>query len=115
MTNVSSKGTGRGRKARPRRKFNDEYKAGAVRMVLEEGRAVREVARTLGLTPSALGCWVEKEEQRRGIAPPPAPAPTALYPDERAELVALRRQVRELELDKAILKKAAAFFAKESA
>lgn len=119
MTNMTNKGTGRGRTARPRRKFTEEYKAEVVRQVLEEKRAIREVARNLGLVPSAVDRWVKREEERRGLVPPPAPAPTPLpaklHDDERAELEQLRRRVRELETDKAILKKAAAFFAKESA
>ena len=119
MTSMSNKGTGRGRAARPRRKFTKEYKAGVVRLVLEEKRPIREVARSLGLVPSAVDSWVKLEEQRRGISPPPAPEPVPLPAplrgDERAELEQLRRRVRELEADKAILKKAAAFFAKENA
>ena len=104
---------GRGRNARPRR-FSDEFKAGAVRLVLEENRAIREVGRDLDLVPSALARWVEKEEARRGIGKE-KPATNELSVDERAELEQLRKRVRELEVDKIILKKAAAFFAKESA
>jgi transposase len=57
---------------------------------------------------------VKKEEERRGVVRPLPPPPITLSNDERTELEQLRRRVRELETDKAILKKAAAFFAKES-
>jgi transposase len=115
MTDMVTKGTGRGRAARPRRKFSDEYKAGVVQLVIEAQRPVRQVARELGLSPTALARWVKTEEARRGITSPPPPPPAPLSTDERSELERLRRRVRELEVDKAILKKAAAFFAKESA
>jgi transposase len=105
---------GRGRNARPRRQFSDEFKAGAVRLVIEEERPIRQVARELDIVPSALDRWVKKEEARRGISRE-RPAPIELTVDERAELQELRKRVRELEVDKAILKKAAAFFAKENA
>jgi len=110
-----AKTTGRGRNARPRRKYDDLYKAEAVRMVLEGGKAVRQVARELGIVPSGLDRWVKLEEQRRGLRMP-VPGPVVpLSIDERDELQRLRKRVRELEMDKAILKKAAAFFAKENA
>ena len=105
---------GRGRNARPRRRFTTEFKAEAVRLVVEEGRPIRQVARELDVVPSALTRWVDKEEARRGIARE-KPATVDLTTDERAELERLRKRVRELEVDKAILKKAAAFFAKENA
>jgi transposase len=111
MSNMTQGGRGR----KPRRSFSDEFKAGAVRLVLEEKRPVRRVARELNIVPSALGRWVENEKERLGIAPPRPTTPSVLTTDERAELEQLRKRVRELEVDKAILKKAAAFFAKESA
>lgn len=97
-----------------RRRFSADFKAGAVRLVLDDKRPVRQVARELDVVPSALSRWVEKEEMRRGIAKKPA-VPITLSVDEREELLQLRKRVRELEVEKAILKKAAAFFAKESA
>ena len=112
MANMAK--VGRGRTTRPRRQFSNEFKDGAVRLVLDEKKAIREVCRDLDLVPSALTRWVEIEEDRRGIARE-RPAPIELTVDERAELQQLRKRVRELEVDKAILKKAAAFFAKESA
>jgi len=83
-------------------------------LVIEEERAIRQVARELDIVPSALDRWVKAEEARRGISRE-RPAANDLTLDERAELERLRKRVRELEVDKAILKKAAAFFAKENA
>jgi transposase len=94
---------------RPRRSFTDEYKAGAVRLVLDEGRTIAQVARDLGLTPSALGYWVKHARADRSNGR------TGLTTEERAELARLRKENRELRLERDILKKAAAFFAKESA
>jgi len=45
---------------RARRRFTDEFKAGAVRLVLDEGKTVAEVARDLDVTASALGTWVKQ-------------------------------------------------------
>jgi len=95
--------------ARRRRRFTDEFKAGAVRLVLEEGRSINEVARELDLVPSALGNWVRKAKIEIGRGPP-----GAVTASEREELAQLRRENRRLRMERDILKKAAAFFAKES-
>ncbi len=93
---------------RTRRTFTDEFKAGAVRLVLEEGKQLAEVARDLDLTPSALGVWVKqaRADQSQGA--------TGLTTEEREELRLLRKENRELKLEREILKKATAFFARES-
>ena len=92
-----------------RRQFTDEFKAGAVRLVLEEGKRVAEVARDLGLTPSTLRVWVvQARADRTG-------GKTGLTTDERAELAALRKEMRVVRMERDILKKAVAFFAKENA
>jgi len=96
------------REARARRQFTDEFKAGAVRLVLDEGKTVAEVARDLDLTPSALSGWVRRARADRDGGK------SGLTTEERAELAALRKQVRELRVERDILKKAAAFFAKET-
>ena len=93
---------------RQRRSFTDEFKAGAVRLVLDQGKTIAQVARDLDLTPSALGGWVEQARADR------SKGKTGLTTEERAELVRLRKQVRVLEMERALLKKAAAFFAKEN-
>src|SRR5262245_8505688 len=95
------------RKARrSRRRFSDEFKAGAVRLVLREGKTVGVVARELDLTASALGLWVRQARANR------TKGKTGLTSDERAELAQLRKDNRELRMERDILKKAAAFFAK---
>ena len=94
---------------RQRRQFTDEFKSGAVRLVVEEGRSVTQVAKDLDLTASALGEWVKraKADQGRG-------AVGVVTSSERDELARLRRENRQLKMERDILKKAAAFFAKES-
>jgi len=93
---------------RPRRAFTNEFKASAVRLVLDEGKSINEVARDLDLTASALGDWVRQARADR------TKGKTGLTTAEREELAALRKKVRQLELERDILKKAAAFFAKEN-
>ena len=94
---------------RARRNFTDEFKAGAVRLVLEEGKTVAQVARDLDLTETAFRKWVERARTERGKG-----KPGALTTGEREELAGLRKRVRELQMERDILKKAAAFFAKEN-
>lgn len=98
------------RPQRPRRNFTDEFKAGAVRLVLDEGKSVTRVAKDLDLTPSALSQWVERARADRGVS-----TRGTLTTEEKEELSRLRKEVRELRLEREILKKAAAFFAKENA
>lgn len=94
---------------RKRRAFTREFKAETVRLVLDGGRSIPEVARDLDLTESALRQWVHQAEVDRGRG-----KPGELTSAEREELHRLRREVKDLRLDREILKKAAAFFAKES-
>lgn len=94
---------------RARRQFTDEFKAGAVRLVLDEGKSINAVARDLDLTPSAVRQWVNRARADRDGGK------SGLTSDERAELSSLRQQVRELKMERDLLKKWAAFFAKESA
>lgn len=98
------------KQARPRRNFTDEYKASAVALVLKEGKSVTRVAKDLDLTPSALGKWVEQARADAGKS-----TRGTLTTEEKEELSRLRKEVRELRLEREILKKAAAFFAKENA
>ena len=93
---------------RTRRSFTEDYKAGAVRLVLDEGKTVAAAARDLGLTESSLRNWVEQARADGGTG-----KPGALTSDERAELGRLRKDVRELRMERDVLKKAAAFFAKD--
>jgi transposase len=92
-----------------RRQYSDEIKAGAVRLVLDEGQRMSRVARDLDLTPSALRVWVERARADR------SGGKSGLTTDERAELAALRKELRVVKMEREILGKAVAFFAKENA
>jgi transposase len=83
---------------RPRRQFSDEFKEGAVRLVLDEGKTVGAVARELDLTPSALGGWVRQARADR------TKGKSGLMKEEREELTRLRKEVRELRLERDLLK-----------
>jgi len=96
------------RPRRKRREFTPEFKAGAVKLVLEEGKTTSQVAQDLDLTESALRIWVQQAKADRGEG-----KPGALMTAEREELSQLRKRVRQLEMERDILKNAAAFFAKE--
>lgn len=99
MENGSKQDDGGAPKARrARRSFTDEYKAGAVRLVLEEGKTVGQVARDLDLTATALATWVKHARADR------TNGKTGLTTEERAELAKLRKEVRELRIERDILK-----------
>ena len=95
--------------ARKRRKFTEEFKAETVRLIGQTGKSVSAVARELDLTPSAVERWVNQADTDAGRGPA-----GALTTAEREELRRLRRDNLELKMEREILKKAAAFFAKES-
>jgi transposase len=97
-----------GKKRRERRSFTDEFKTGAVALVLDQGKTIPQVARDLDLTESALRTWVDDARADR------TKGRTGLTSEERAELARLRKEVRVLRQERDILRKAAAFFAKES-
>lgn len=92
---------------RRRRQFSDEFKDGAVRLVLDEGKTVGAVARELDLTASALGLWVQQARAER------TKGKSGLMKEEREELTRLRKEVRELRLERDLLKKVSALFAKD--
>jgi len=94
---------------RPRRQFTDEYKADAVRLVLEDGRTVGAVARDLDLTGSALRLWVEQARADR------TKGKSGLTTAEREEFARLRKENRQLRQDRDVLVKASAFFVKHHA
>ena len=98
MSRMPKSSTGR----RPRRQFSDEFMVGAVRLVLDEGKTVGAVARELDLTPSALAGWVRQARADR------TKGKTGLTTEERAELSTLRKENRQLRMERDILKKAAA-------
>jgi transposase len=94
---------------RKRRKFTPEFKAEAVRLCQVGDRSTGQVAKDLDLTETALREWVKRAEADAL----PTPKET-LTTAEREELSELRRRVKRLEVEREILKKAAAFFAKET-
>ena len=94
------------KRRRPRRRFDDDFKAQAVRLVLDEGKTVGAAARDLDLTETALRGWVKRAQADR------THGRTGLTTAEREELARLRKENRELRTEREILKKAAAFFAK---
>lgn len=94
---------------RRRRKFTPEFKADAVRLCTRGGGSIARVASELDLTETALREWVKRAEADAGKA-----GPEVLTSAERDELQQLRRDNKRLLMERDILKKAAAFFAKES-
>ncbi len=103
MSRMSQSGSGR----RSRRQFSDEFKEGAVRLGLDEGKTIGAVARELDLTPSALGGWVRQARADR------TKGKSGLMKEEREELTRLRKEVRELRMERDLLKKVSALFAKD--
>jgi transposase-like protein len=94
---------------RKRRKFTLEFKAEAARLCKVGDRSIGQVAKDLDLTEGALREWVKRADVDAGKGPP-----GALTTAEREELVRLRRENKRLQMEREILKKAAAFFAKEN-
>jgi transposase-like protein len=92
-----------------RRYFTPEYKAEVVALMRKSGKTVGEVARDLELTETSVRAWVKQAEIDAGRGPA-----GALTTAEREELAALKREVKTLRLERDILKKATAFFAKET-
>src|SRR5690349_14683125 len=90
--------------ARKRRQFTKEFKAEAVRLTKVGDRSIGQVAKDLDLTETALRAWVKQADVDAGDDPG-----GALTTAEREELQRLRRQVRTLEMEREILKKATAF------
>lgn len=92
---------------RSRRSFTGEFKRDAVAMVIDEGRRVVDVAASLGVGEGTLGNWVRQARvdrgERAGVSTP-----------EREELVELRRENARLRIERDLLKRATAFWVKES-
>ena len=87
------------------RRFSREFKAEAARLVTTTDEPLAKIARDLGVTPQSLRQWVE--------AARPQPA-APLTEDESSESIRLRRELRRVETERDILKKATAFFARQS-
>jgi transposase len=91
-----------------RRKFDQDFRDGAVRIVLESRKPVAQVARELGINEGTLGNWVKSDRKRREAGN------GALDEDERAELVRLRREVAELQMQRDVLKRSVALWVGEA-
>ena len=92
-----------------RRRFTEEFKQDAVRLVVNEGYTFAAAAKAVGVGEQSLRKWHAR------LAPKPAPCGENASPDElREEIKRLRRELRRAELEREILKKATAYFAKES-
>src|ERR1700685_879143 len=94
--------------AESRRKFDQDFKEGAVRIVRETGKPVAQVARDLGVNEGTLGNWVNLDRHRRGEGN------GVLGEDERAELARLRKENAELAMERDVLKRSVALWVKDA-
>src|SRR6476659_7096313 len=93
--------------AETRRKFDADFREGAVRLVRETGKPIAQVARDLGINAGTLGNWVNADQRRRG-------SDGVLAEDERAELARLRRENAELAMERDVLKRSVALWGEGS-
>lgn len=97
-----------------RRQFTSEFKIEAVRLVTDGGRSVAQVARELGIRPDMLRNWKRQAEGRAGLATNDVFPGSGHQPSQEDELRRLQRENERLRQERDFLKKAAAYFAKES-
>ena len=91
-----------------RRKFDEDFKIGAVRIVRESGKPIAQVARELGVNEGTLGNWCGQDRRARGEGN------GALSEDERAELERLRKENAELTMQRDVLKRSVALWVREA-
>jgi transposase len=94
--------------ARKRRWFSDEFRLEAVKLILGQGVSVAQAARDLGVSENVLHSWKKKFEQD-----PEAFGGSRRLTPEQEEIRKLRKEIQRLRLERDILKKAAAYFARE--
>ncbi len=92
---------------RPRRKFSNEFKRDAVEIVRSSDRSIAEVARELGIYDSSLGSWVRQDQVNRGER-------DGVSGDDKDRLLELERENARLRMERELLKRAVAFWVKES-
>ena len=89
------------------RKFDEDFKQGAVALVIETGKPIARVARDLGINEGTLGNWCARQRRVRK-------KDRSLDSDERAELERLRREVIELRMQRYVLKRSVALWVEEA-
>jgi transposase len=90
------------------KRYDKEFRLGAARLVVEQGYSQSEAARRLGVTVTSIKAWIDQLRATGELRPAGEVVP------EAEELKALRKENKRLQLEVEILKKAAAYFAKES-
>jgi transposase len=98
-------------KAGPDRRYTAEFRESAVKQVIDGGRSIADVARSLEMSGKSLANWVYRTRKGQQLV---KRAPALPASELEAELSRLRQENAKLKLEKEILKKAAAYFAKES-
>ncbi len=96
------------RTRRKRRTFSDEYKAEVVELCRTSSKSVGEISRELDLTETAVRDWLKKADAEQSVTE------VKMDRDLEAELRTAKKRIKDLEMEREILKKAAAFFAKEN-
>jgi len=99
------------KKTGPDRKYTEEFRQDTVKQVIDGGRTLAQVARTLEMSKGTLGNWVSRSRRGEALSKAPPGRPVS---ELEAEVSRLRAENSRLKLEKEILKKAAAYFAKES-
>lgn len=92
---------------RRRNRYSASFKAGAVRLVREQGRSVTQACKELGISDTALRRWLDETDVESGRK-------EGLTAAEKAEIRELKRELQTVRMERDILKKAVAFFAKEN-